>query len=402
MANVPTIQFTSTGLVLPSESELLTGTFADIDDAFGGGVKQSLKTPQGQLATSLAKIIADKNEQIAYIANQVDPDYSAGLWQDAIGAIYFLSRKVALPTTVACDCVGEVGKVIAAGSKASDLSGNVYVCVDGGEIPSGGAISLNFQNIVTGAIPCPANSLVYIYQADSGWDTINNPTDGVLGRAVESRADFEYRRRNSVALMAHGTLESIYSAVANLDSVLDVYCFENDTDTVITAGSTSYSLVKNSIYVAVIGGSDADIGAAILEKKGAGCNMNGNTSVVIPDDENYAYPYPTYTIKFHRPTPYALKFYVSIVDNTSLPSNIEGLIKAAIISAFTGEDGGQRARIGSTVFASRYYGPVALTSPFVSIIEILLGHTTATLNQFTFGVDQQPTISSSDIVVAKI
>lgn len=402
MANVPTIQFTATGLVLPSESALLSGAFEIIDDAVGGGLKQSLKTPQGQIATSLAKIIADKNEQIAYIANQVDPDYSEGLWQDAIGAIYFLSRKVALPTTVACECVGEVGKTIAAGSKATDLSGNVYVCVDGGEIPAGGSITLNFQNIKTGPIPCPANSLVYIYQSDAGWDTINNPADGVLGRAVESRADFEYRRRNSVALMAHGTLESIYSAVANLDGVLDVYCFENDTDAVITAGATSYSLAKNSIYVAVIGGSDADIGVAILEKKGSGCNMNGNTSVVIPDDENYAYPYPTYTIKFHRPDPYALKFYVSIVDNTSLPSNIEDLIKAAIISAFTGEDGGQRARIGSTVFASRYYGPVALTSTFVSIIEILLGHTTATLNQFTFGIDQQPTISAADIVVAKI
>ena len=44
----------------------------------------------------------------------------------------------------------------------------------------------------------------------------------------------------------------------------------------------------------------------------------------------------------------------------------------------------------------------SVVKPFVSIIEILLGHTTATLNQFTFGIDQQPTISASDIVVAKI
>jgi len=402
MSNIPTVQFNPTGLVLPAESEILNGAFSDIDDAFGGGTNQSLKTPQGQLATSLTKIVADKNEQIAYILNQVDPDTSEGVWQDAIARIYMLDRKAALPTVVSCVCGGSVGKQIAAGAKATDLSGNVYSCVDGGVISSDGTVTLNFQNIKTGPIPCPANSLVYIYQSDGGWDTINNPANGVLGRDVENRADFEYRRRNSVALNGHGTLESIYSKVFDIDGVLDVYCLENYTDAVVTVGETNYSLAKNSIYVAVVGGSDADITAAILQKKSAGCNMNGNTTVTTYDNENYPYPYPSYAIKFHRPTAYALKFYVAIADNASLPSNIEDLIKTAIISAFAGEDGGQRARIGSTVFASRYYVPVALTSVFVSIVEILLGHTTANLNQFTFGVDQQPTISASDIVVAKV
>jgi hypothetical protein len=67
--NVPAIQFTDTGVVLPQESEILAGAFNDIDNAFGGGINKALTTPQGQLATSLSAIIADKNEQIALLAN---------------------------------------------------------------------------------------------------------------------------------------------------------------------------------------------------------------------------------------------------------------------------------------------------------------------------------------------
>ncbi|STY91698.1 hypothetical protein [Mannheimia haemolytica] len=58
--NVPSIQFTPQGLILPSEQEILNGVLADFNAAFGGGLSQNLETPQGQLASSIAAIIADK------------------------------------------------------------------------------------------------------------------------------------------------------------------------------------------------------------------------------------------------------------------------------------------------------------------------------------------------------
>ena len=398
MTNIPAIQFTDTGLILPAESLILDGAFVDIDDAFGGGVKKTLKTPQGQLATSIAKIVADKNEEIAYITNQVDPDYVDGLWQDAIARIYFLERKTATPTVVVCECGGEVGKIIAAGSKATDLSGNVYFCVDGGTIPSGGVISLNFQNLKTGPIPCPANSLIYIYQADSGWDTITNATTGTPGTDVEGRAEFEARRRASVALNAHGSKESIYSAVFNVADVTDCYVTENVTSLPVTMGVTNYAVAAHSVYVAVVGGNNQDVAQAIATKKDLGCDMNGATEVTAYD-YSYSAPYPEYTIKFVRPSALAIKVAVSIVAKATLPSDIATQIKAAIISAFSGGDSGERARIGGTIYASRFYAPVALVHSSVAIISVLIGTATATLTSVVAGIDQVPTIQASDITV---
>lgn len=400
--NVPTIEFTSQGLVLPAESDILAGVQADINTSFGGGVNPALETPQGQLASSQTAIIGDKNDKFAYFVSQVDPDFAEGVMQDAIGRIYFMDRISAVATLVTCDCVGAEGVIIPPGAKAQDTSGNLYVCSTGGTIPVGGTIALDFACAESGAIPCPAGTLNQIYASIAGWDTITNSADGVVGRDIESRIDFEFRRKNSVSLNARGSLASIYAAVMSVTNVLDVYCFENYTNAVANAGSTNYAMAANSIYVAVVGGANADIAVAIMSKKDIGCNMNGNTTVTITDNENYSYPYPEYTYKFHRPTAVPILFSVSIVDNPSLPSNISTLIEDAIIASFNGQDGTQRERIGASIFASKYYGPVALVSTFISIISISIGTSVANLNQIDIGIDQYPTITASDITVVLV
>ena len=69
--NVPVIEWVNGSPVIPAELDILAGVQADINAAFGGGVNPSLQTPQGQLAQSETAIIGDKNNQIAYIANQI-------------------------------------------------------------------------------------------------------------------------------------------------------------------------------------------------------------------------------------------------------------------------------------------------------------------------------------------
>lgn len=398
--SVPAIVFSDDGVVLPPESAILTGVQADTNAAFGGDLNPALETPQGQLNSSGTAIIGDKNDEILFIANQLDPNYASGRWQDGLGAIYFTVRNPAVPTAVTATCIGLSGTTISVGAQAVASDGNIYVCTQAGTIPVGGSIDLQFACAKNGPIACPANSLNRIYQSIPGWDSINNAGDGTVGAYVESRADFEYRRKQSVAVNAVNSVQAIYARVFNVANVLDAYVIDNPLGTSATVGGVS--LVKNSVYVAVTGGAVADIAKAIWGKKSLGCNYNGNTTYAVVDDSGYQIPYPTYQVTFEIPAALPILFAVSIANNTALPSNIVDLVKQAIVDAFNGADGGQRARIGATLFASRYYGPVISVNQYVSILSLKLGPTTATLDSYTPNIDKQPTISVGNITVTLV
>jgi uncharacterized phage protein gp47/JayE len=400
--SVPSITFTPTGLVLPQESAVLAGVQADLSGAFGGNLNPGLNTPQGQLASSQTACIADVNATFALYVNQIDPDTASGFMQDAIARIYFLNRSPGAPTAVECTCVGLFGTVIPVGAQAQDSSGNRYVCTQAGTIPIGGSLSLPFANIADGPTPCPASTLTTIYQAILGWESITNPADGVLGANVETQAAFAYRRTQSVALNAHGSLAAIYAAVFDVENVIDVYVTENPTSSAVAAGSTSYSLAPHSLYVAAIGGASADIAQAIWTKKDVGCDMNGNTTVTVTDLSGYLPPYPTYAITYETPAALPILFAVEISASSALPSNIVALTQNAIIAAFTGADGSARVRIGSLLLASKFYAPIVALGAEVSVISILLGSSTPTLTSQLIGIDQAPTVIAGNITVTLV
>lgn len=399
-SQVPRVQFTPEGLVLPEESAILAGVQTDMDSAFGGGLNPALETPQGQLASSTTAIIGDKNNEFARYVNQVDPAFAEGRMQDAIGRIYFLDRKPGTPTVVIATCTGLSGVVIPVGARAEAVDGNLYLCTQAGTIPPGGSIDLPFACSVDGPVDCAPGALNQIYQTIPGWDSVLNADAGTVGSYVESRAEFEARRRQSVALNARGSLPSIYANVANVADVIDVYVTENNLSVPQTIGGVS--LAPHSIWVAVVGGEAADIADAIWRKKSNGANYNGNTSYTIEDREGYAYPYPSYVVTWETPAALPVLFAVQLAANPAMPSDIVALTKQAIVDAFNGADGGQRARIGSTIYASRFYAPVSLLSPSVSILSLLLGTSTPTAPSLTVPINRRPTITADDISVTLV
>lgn len=401
--NVPQIAFTPQGPVIPAESDILAGVQEDINYAFGGGLNPGLTTPQGQLATSLTAIIADKDAEIAYICNQVDPQYASGRFQDAIGRIYFLTRQAALATVVQCVLTGLPTTVVPAGTLAQDTSGNTYVLTASVTIPSGGTVISSWQNLVTGPIPCPANTLTRVYKQVNGWDAINNPLVGVLGRNVETPAEFELQRQNSVAVNARGSVQAIQAAVYAVPGVIDCYVIDNTTGSTRNTGSSNYPMLPHSLYVGVVGGDATAIANAIWLKKDTGCDYNGNTQVTVQDTSpQYTSPFPSYLVKYNIPTNTPVLYAVQIAASATLPSNIVALVQAAIIAQFTGATGLVPARMGAAIVGSSYYGAVLSAYPAMTLLSILVGISTPTLPQVIMGIDQEPVISAGNISVTLV
>src|SRR5208282_3165014 len=104
--NVPSPSFGATGFQPASTPAILTGVEEDLNASFATTFDFNLNTPQGQLASSLAAIIANVQQLLAYYSTQTDPNYAEGRMQDAIGEIYGMTRNPAEPTQLTINCVG--------------------------------------------------------------------------------------------------------------------------------------------------------------------------------------------------------------------------------------------------------------------------------------------------------
>lgn len=364
-------------------------------------MSKSLTTPQGQIAMSDTAIIGDKNDNLAWLVNQINPDFAEGRMQDAIGQIYFIDRIAAIGTTVTATATGLVGTVIPANSIAQDASGYLYYSLADAVISASGAVDIVFQNQASGPIACPIGTLNTIYRAISGWSGITNATAGVLGNEVESRANFEYRRKQSVAGNANNQLGAVYANILAAPGVTDAYVTQNNTGLAVVKGFTDFELEPHSLYVSVYGGASADIAKAIWQKLPPGPSMVGNTSYTVVDDVNYVQPYPEYEIKWQTPSAVSVYFKVELANNNALPGDIVNRVRTAVLSAFNGEDGGTRARIGSTIYAGRYYAGVqAIDSDNVDIFSITISRDGTTYQtSASFGIDEVPTLDATNISV---
>jgi len=457
--SVPPPVLTPTGFVPPLELDILAGVQADLNTAFQTTLDfgtVTAPTPQGQIAESETACIGNANDNFCALANGIDPAYASGRMQDAIARIYFLQRLPGQSTIASCLCVGLAGTVIPSGASALATDGTVYYAVSGGIIPLGGSVTIEFGAQFVGPIPCPANTLNVIYRTIPGWDSINNPTDGVLGSAVESRANFEARRVQSVALNSVGFVDSVWGSVLSVPGVLDAFVVDNpnaypvaftpdaviigsisattltvssvtsgtiaigqgvtgssgsgisvSAGTVITGGSgTSWTvnnsqtvgsttmnlggvtLGANALYVAAVGGTTTAVATAIWKKKSPGCPYyTGNTTVTIySSDVQVGPPGQPYTVVYQIPSSLPFVFQINIANSALVPSNATALIQAAVIAAFAGADGGQRARIGSTVFASRFYAGINALGAWAEIVSLFIVNTNTPTAQFTAAI----------------
>lgn len=366
------ISFEVTGPVVPDTSEVLAAQRDIWQVAFDNKLNTDAATPQGQLMASLAALVQDKNNQLLYLANMFNPMTSEGVWQDGLGAIYFLDRKPAIPTQVQVECMGLEGVVIqgtdqvtaAEAARVRTSDGHELVCLSTGTIPAEGVITLPFACTETGPIEIEVNTVTTIVQTQPGWDSVANHEAGVLGRDVESQWEFELRRYASVALNSRSMLASVYARVGEVDDVIDLLARQNRGDNPIVDNGVTYA--PHSIYIAVLGGADSDIAEAIYNSVSGGCDYNGNTAYEYTDPLTGAQE----TVLFQRPDEVAFEIYVTVRRSAGVNTTVMANAAANIYADFYGEEYTNRAdreahnrsvervHIGETVYADRFICPV--------------------------------------------
>ena len=360
------------------------------------------ETPAGQLIDSQTASIVQKDSEILYLANQMNPLTAEGVFQDALGQIYFITRHPEIKSTATIRCTGLTGTVITVGAQIrSSFDNTLWQSIESGTIGDEGYADVVFECTTSGPISASANTLTKIVTIISGWDTATNPESATVGQNEETQGSFESRRYNSVAVNSVGSTSSVYAKVAALNDVIAVCVRTNrGSEAKVIDGVT---LSGHSIYVSALGGTDEEIAQAILNGISGGCDYVGNTTVSITLDNGVIE-----NVKFDRPEEWPIAVKVSVRKNDNLPADAESLIKQAVYNNFYGLSDdtieGQpllRVCMGDDLYASRFY--ISIQNEGVSeILSIQICAPASGQNWQDYihvPINKNPTLDQSNITV---
>lgn len=225
----------------------------------------------------------------------------------------------------------------------------------------------------------PANSINTIVTPISGWDSVKNYSVGTAGRNIEN--DIELRARLLLSFIrGYATESAIRSGIANnVSGVNYVTVTSNRTMTTDIEGRPA-----KSFECVVSGGDNNNIAYEIWNKKPAGIESYGNTTVIIIDEAGL-----NQTIKFSRPENVYIYLRVrrNLYSEEVYPVNGNELIKSAIL---TWSLDNKNITIGKDLIRSRLSIPI-YTIPGIKDIDIAL--------DYSLTLPHTPTYAYSNITI---
>ena len=263
---------TDTGIIVPDTGQVQTDVENEYKEQFGTDLIVTPDTPQGMLiaAEVLARVAVITNN--ANVANQLNPDLAGGVFLDAILAFTGLSRTLATKSTVGVTITGTPGTILPVGTQARETVNNELFQNQGAiTIPGSGTITATFESVNTGAIACAAGTLTQIVTPVLGWDAITNAAGASLGQATQSDVQTRQFRKDALAAQGSSLAGAIIAGVLQVEDVKSLTFRENYTNVLATIDSIA--MFPHSLYMCIDGGTNANVAAAIVDKKSGGCNF---------------------------------------------------------------------------------------------------------------------------------
>lgn len=322
MANY--VYLDNNGIITADTSDIKSEVQTEMQNALGSDVSLEDGTPQGRLIDMETEARVQVAINNAYISNMWNFNQASGIALDAWGANFGLERNGAVSSVVTATVTGIAGTVISQGSKASTADGYMFYAENNITIGLGGTATATFLSVEKGAIPCAANSLTKIIDGTLGWESINNTTPAIVGSARESDASFKQKFYNSGLFLGFSLWQDYENALNKVDNVLSSYVIDNGEDSAVTVDGVT--IAKHSLYACVDGGTNADVAAALLSRKSAGCDWTGNTSVSVVEPISGQ----SYTVKFDRPTTVNIEAAVTIDTTNVSADNPQAVVQQAV------------------------------------------------------------------------
>lgn len=375
--------------------DIFTSMEGKAKEVFGETANTSERSPLGLLLRVVAWALARLWQDTEQVYNSGYINTAIGNNLDRLGPYVGVTRITEQYATGSVILTGTPGYIVPAGFRLG--AGDIYFETDADNpIGSGGTVTATVTAVSPGQSGnLAAGMIADIVNPNADVSSVNNlqPTEG--GREKETDEEFRDRFTQSVSTGGSGTVDSIRGIILGVKGVRAATVVENVSMVPDSAGRPG-----KSFEAYVLGGTAADIGAAIFSKKAAGIESHGNESVTVMDLGGNAHE-----VHFSYAQTIDLAMRVTIDTTSSYPADGAALLKTALIKYVGGEDADGQLYAGLTmgadVVVSRMIA-TALTIPGVddAAIELSLdGGSTWFAHNVTINQQQVAQTAAADIAV---
>ena len=280
---------------------------AQLKEKFGADFVIKAQSFISNLATTSSFINLGLEQQIEYLAKQLNPYTAEGIFQDALYALIGLVRRFATYTVVQRTIQGVAGTECAAGSVRiqNKSTKDIFVLNSAVTIGSDGLAVGSFTAVELGAIDLPNDSFVEIIDAPTGINSVYYATGNVIeiGDDYEDDSEFRMRWLSNQSLASSATKDGMRKALENfVKNPKDLNIVQNRTN------STKNGLPPHTMQVVIYSAeSNKTIAQAIFDHLLDGVLTYGTTTVEVEDSSG-----TKEDISFTRATVVPIYFKVTV------------------------------------------------------------------------------------------
>ena len=383
---------TPTGFQRKTLQTILAEIVADQRADIGPGINTEADALLGQMNAPQASKFAELWEVSEAVYNSQYPDGASNQSLDDVSSITGTKRSTARKSSVSVTVnINGGGFTLPAGSVAfvPTNADNTRFLTDEDVTNPGGApddFTVAMTAETAGAVVANAGALTGGPELVVGWNSATNPTDAVIGTAIELDPALRLRRLQEVERSGGSTDEAIRADVSAVEGVISVSVTSNRTLLPVNG------IPGKAFEVVVLGGTDVDVAQAIFDSYPAGILAFGSTTVAVEDSQGVSQD-----ISFTRPTAKPVFFEFDYAVDDDYPSNGDDLVKAAV-KTFAEATFGQ----GKDVIASELNAPILGVVGVRDLTAIRLGFSvspTGTVN-LPITIREIATFDTADMVVA--
>lgn len=240
---------------------------------------------EAQLAGAFAEQLAEAwdAQEAEYAAR--DPAQAEGQALDDLLHIRGVYRKPATQSLVTGTVNLDAG-TYTAGTLVATVAGDptARFANDLTIVSVGGSQDILFRAEATGPTVANAGTLTVISNPVTGWNSVTNAADALLGKNIESDADYYQRSEEELGSNGSTTADAVRAALLALTGVRFARVYPNDDD-----ATNGLGIPGHSIECLVLGGDAQTIRNTILTSKAAGIKAYGSTTGTASDSQGNIY-----------------------------------------------------------------------------------------------------------------